>query len=403
MCTEGTTCDPETGTCAPVVEQQPSDLTPIRPGEEISDAGAGDAGTDTDAGMPEPDRVCPLEGNDYTDLAPAAPRAFGLAITEPARDWVLLYDDAGSLHAIRIPYDMGQESAVPAWTVSPGADAIALEGMASGDQLIALVNPTGSTDLVRYAGALAGPAPAMSVVGAGRLVQRGRHSARFGSRIATVVERGAGVAVVAVGATDALVELFVSPTAVEIALGNTAAGDLIVAIGGASCELRTFDAAGATIGTSSLAPSGDTCAPRGVSRLVDGRFAVVYGTQNGTLPQLRVSLFTTPADQMSMRLNMTDDYASPIAAVLGHDDSFRVAWADLYDYPEVPGSTPLQPGIFHWTNLAVGAEVSEYSDHGDANTDHEQTRWERRGLRTAIVMPGADGFRFRSICRPTPP
>lgn len=400
VCEEGSTCDPDTGACTPVPEQDPGELTPVTPGEEIPDASAPDASA-PDAGR-EPDRVCPLQGNDYDALASGAVRAFGLAITEPSREWVVVYDDAGSLRAIRIGYDQGVETAAPAWTLAGGADAIALEGAASGDRLIALVNPTGTTDLVRHVGPIGGPVQT-ATVGSGRLVQRGRHSALVGDRIATVIDRGAGTAVIAIGADDAApTDVYSSPSRVAVALGNAPSGDLLVAIEGTECEVRTYDRAGALVATATVAPgSGSTgCAPHGVTQLIDGRLVVIYGTETSGQARVRLSLYTDAAMQMSIRLSMGDDYASPIAAVLGDDESFRAAWVDQIDYPDVPG-TDLMPGLVYWTNFAIGATVSEYTDHGDATTDHEQTRWERRGLRTALVMPDATGFRFRSICRPT--
>lgn len=156
------------------------------------------------------------------------------------------------------------------------------------------------------------------------------------------------------------------------------------------------------VATATAAPGGGStgCAPHGVTQLADGRLVVIHGTETGGQARIRLGLYTDAAQQMSIRLSMVDGCASPIAAVLGDDESFRAAWVDRIDHPDVPG-TELMPGLVYWTNFAVGATVSEYTDHGDATTDQEQTRWERRGLRTALVMPDATGFRFRSICRPT--
>jgi hypothetical protein len=218
----------------------------------------------------------------------------------------------------------------------------------------------------------------------------------FGSRIATLVERDAGVAVVAIGASDALQDVFVSPAPVEVALGNTPAGDLVVAIGGAACELRIFDAAGTMIGTSGAMTSG-TCSPRAVERLVDGRFAVVYS--NGT--QLRLFLSTTPPSGMTLGLS-AGAYVPTVAAILGNDATFRVAWEDVYDYPMPPDPGPEEPGIIYLTAFGIGERLSSYTDHGPVGTDHTLTRWERLGDRSAVVMAPRTGFLFRSICRPTP-
>ncbi len=401
-CSEGNSCNPDTGLCEPVMEKLPEDLTPIRPGEELSDGSVSDAPAPSDAGAPAmldanlTGGQCPLEIGDFTMLADAPPRVFGLAITQPGNEWVVLYSDAGSLHAIRYPYDSYMESQALAWEVSPGADGIALEGLTTGNRLIALVNPAGSTDLVRYVGPIEGTAPVATTLGTGRLVQRGRHSVLFGERIATVVERGAGVAVIAVGATDNQQDVFVSASPVDIALGNTATGDLMVAISGTACEVRTFDTSGVMMATEKV-PTVETSLARAVTRLDDGHIALVHA--NST--QLRLNLSTTPTDGMSLRLN-PGAHVPVVAAILGHDATYRVAWSDVYDYPAPPEPGPEEPGIIYQTSFGVGETISEYTDHGDATTDHDLTRWERSGNRSALVMVPRNGFSFRSVCRPTP-
>ncbi len=401
-CGEGSTCGPTTGVCEPVPNLSSSQLTPVRPGEELLDAAlAGDAGAPSDAGtLTDANLIggqCPLEIDDLTTLADAPPRVFGLTITQPGDEWVVLYADAGSLHAVRYAYDDWMRSDVPSWALATDADAIALEGLAGGDSLLALVNPPGSSELVRYTGPLQGSAPVSSSLGTARLVQRGRHSALLGDRIAVIVERGANLAVLAVGATDMPEYLYESVGPVDLALGNTATGELVLAIGGASCELRTFDTSGAMIGTSTATTVG-ACGARAVARLTDGNYALVYATDTS---QLRLHLTTSPTDGMSLRLDQ-GAHVSPIAAVLGNDYSFRVGWSDIYDYPAAPEPGPLEPGIVYWTGFGPGDEVSEYTDHGDATTDHDLTRWERRGERTALVMTQRNGLLFRSLCRPTP-
>lgn len=384
MCPDRNSCDPRTGVCEPVREA--THLVTVRPGDELADSSVSDAGTDANLTGGQ----CPLEIDNYA-LPATGPRVFGLAITQPSLEWVILYSDAGSLHAIRYPYDGDASADAPAWNVGSGADAIAIEGLADDDSLIALVNPPGSSELVRYAGPIGGP-PVSSSIGTGRLVQYGRHSVRFGDRIAAVVERDGGATVIGVGASDAIQEIFVSTTPVEIALGNTASGALIVAISGDDCEVRTFDDAGLMTATSTI-PGAGTCAARAVARLDDGSFVLVYST--GAL--LGMTLGT-----MSTRLN-PNTYVSPVAALLGNDSEFRVAWSDVYDYPMMPPDPgPLEPGIIYQTNFGIGETISEYTDHGDSTTNHDLTRWERLGERTGLVMVPADGFLFRSICRPTP-
>jgi hypothetical protein len=395
-CEDGESCNPSSGVCEPVVEQMPSDLMPIRPGDELSDAAVpNDGAAAHDANLIG--GQCPLEIDDYTGLADAPPRVFGLAITEPGNEWVVLYSDAGSLHAIAYPYDRFTSRAVPTWTVAGDADAIAVEALASGNELLALVNPSGSSELVRYVGPLDGAAPVRSSVGIGRLVQRGRHSARFGARMAVVVERDAGVAVVAIGVSDGIQDLYVSPTPVDLAVGNTASGDLIIAITGTACELRSFDRSGVMTGTHAVAiAAGETCRPRAVATLVDGNFALLYVHST----QLRLSL-STASSEMSLRLS-EGAHVPVVAALLGNDDTYRVAWSDVYDYPGPPDPGPEEPGIRYQTSFAIGSSGSEYTDHGDATTDHDLTRWERLGERTGLVMVPRNGFLFRSLCRPTP-
>ena len=95
-----------------------------------------------------------------------------------------------------------------------------------------------------------------------------------------------------------------------------------------------------------------------------------------------------------------------MGGLLGVVLTFGVGWVDLIVYPDVPCTKPLQPGMVYWTalsNLLIGEPVSEYTDHGDATTNHELTRWERLGVRSAMVMTGGDMLRFRTMCRPTGP
>lgn len=380
-CPEPQTCDPGAGVCEVVPELPPESLSPVRPGDELRDGGAGGG---ADASPPS---------GECTPVAPLVIRAgnavgFEVAPRPAAREWLLLASTDTGVALDTFALDGTGVTARAPLSTGVGANGIAAVVPPGTDDALVAVwrNDLARVDRHVVRDAIAGAVTPDFLLGS--LRQRGVAAALGGDALIAHDEQGLGDPLVVrrMAASGASAVVFRSAENRDVALAPRASGGALAALtDGATagrCDVIAIAPGGGAAAPSPV-PADVACVSVGIAELSDGRVALVYVNGDAAARRASFALLDAGLTTVVMRGDLGAAAPGRVSVTAGADGSFRALW------PSAELTT---------ARVDAAGAVGPLETLTVAGADPTTARAARQGRTTAVVLRSGTALHFAALC-----